>query len=368
MSTETAPTILVVDDTQQNVQVLSQMLRDQKYKVLAAFNGTDALELVKRRKPDLILMDVMMPGMDGFETCARLRAQPEYNDVPVIFLSALNDVEAKVRAFEMGGADYITKPFHQQEVLARLAHHLRLKQLEAEQMRAIESLRRLNQEKDEILGIVSHDMRNPIGGIIGIANFLQTDTIEDPDEMRQMLALIEQSAERLLALVNDLLDVTVIESGTVQLNIVPTDLGQAIAEVLHLHTVTAKNKGVDLLLEVPEPVVAQVDPLRFPQIIGNLVSNAVKFTPAGKKVVIRVRKCEGQACVEVEDEGIGMSPDMIPDLFRKFSHQRRGTDGEKGTGLGMALIKQYVDAHGGTIHVDSLTGRGTRFEVRFSLT
>lgn len=225
MSDQVLPTILVVDDTQQNVQVLTQMLRGKQYKVLAAFNGEDAIALLSRKTPDLILLDVMMPGMDGFETCAEIRKEPMYDDIPIIFLSALSDVEAKVKALESGGVDYITKPFQQLEVLARIELHLRLRQLELERQQNVIRLEKMNKEKDEVLGIISHDMRNPIGGIIGISNFLRTDGPTDDKELYDMLALIESSAERLLLLVNDLLDIALIEANSLQLTFTKTDIG-----------------------------------------------------------------------------------------------------------------------------------------------
>jgi DNA-binding response OmpR family regulator len=190
MSEQNVPTILVVDDTQQNVQVLTQMLRGKQYKVLAAFNGEDAIALLSRKTPDLILLDVMMPGMDGFETCREIRKEAAYDDIPIIFLSALTDVEAKVKALESGGVDYITKPFQQLEVLARIELHLRLRRLELERQLNVARLEKMNIEKDEVLGIISHDMRNPIGGIIGISNFLRTDGPSDNQELKDMLTLI----------------------------------------------------------------------------------------------------------------------------------------------------------------------------------
>ena len=371
MSEQVLPTILVVDDTQQNVQVLTQMLRGKQYKVLAAFNGEDAIALLSRKTPDLILLDVMMPGMDGFETCTEIRKDPAYDDIPIIFLSALSDVEAKVKARESGGVEYITKPFQQLEVLARIELHLRLRQLELERQQNVIRLEKMNKEKDEVLGIISHDMRNPIGGIIGISNFLRIDGPADDKELTDMLALIESSAERLLLLVNDLLDIALIEANSLQLTFTRTDIGAYVHDVMQLHHATAKSKGVKLtMMEKLEGVKAEVDVTKFSQIVGNLISNAIKFTSDGGTVKVEIGVNDddlSQLQVQVIDSGMGIPKELMPKLFEKFGAQRRGTSGEKGTGLGMPLIKRYVELHNGTITVESMEKIGSTFTVRIPL-
>jgi signal transduction histidine kinase len=371
MSELSIPTILVVDDTQQNVQVLTQMLRGKQYKVLAAFNGEDAIALLSRKTPDLILLDVMMPGMDGFETCREIRKESAYDDIPIIFLSALSDVDAKVKALESGGVDYITKPFQQLEVLARIELHLRLRRLELERQENVLRLEKMNREKDEVLGIISHDMRNPIGGIIGISNFLRTDGPSDDKELADMLKLIESSAERLLLLVNDLLDIALIEANSLQLTFNETDIGAYCNDVIQLHRATAKSKGVRLdLVEKMEGIMAEIDVTKFSQIIGNLVSNAIKFTEEGGQVRVEIGSSptdSTQLQLQIIDSGMGIPKDLMPKLFEKFGAQRLGTKGEKGTGLGMPLVKRYVDLHHGSVTVDSMEKIGTTFTIRIPL-
>jgi signal transduction histidine kinase len=371
MSEQNVPTILVVDDTQQNVQLLTQMLRGKQYKVLAAFNGEDAIALLSRKTPDLILLDVMMPGMDGFETCREIRKEAAYDDIPIIFLSALTDVEAKVKALESGGVDYITKPFQQLEVLARIELHLRLRRLELERQLNVARLEKMNIEKDEVLGIISHDMRNPIGGIIGISNFLRTDGPSDNQELKDMLTLIETSAERLLLLVNDLLDIALIEANSLQLTFTETDIGAYCHDVIQLHRATAKSKGVRLdLIERVEGIIAEVDVTKFSQVVGNLVSNAIKFTNEGGQIRVEIGYAQNDATqleLQIIDSGIGIPNDLKPRLFEKFGAQRIGTKGEKGTGLGMPLVKRYVDLHHGTITVESMERIGTTFTIRIPL-
>ena len=376
MKQNSSYSILIVDDTQQNVQVLSQILRDAGFKVLAAFNGSSALNLINKRPPDMILLDVMMPGMSGFEVAESLKKHEEYSSIPIIFLSALDEIEAKMKAFESGGVDYITKPFQHQEVLARIELHLRLKTLEKERESYIkdlkqqrENLEKLNKEKDDILGIISHDMRNPLGGIIGISNFLITEPVEDPAEMEDMLKLIEQSAEKLLALVNDLLNVAIIEANTFSVNLEETDVVNLIDDVIQLHQPAAKSKHVAIITEYPpKNVMAKLDKSKITQVIGNLISNAIKFTKSGGQVTIKVEtpnESEFKGLrIFVRDTGIGIPDDLMPILFNKMAgHQRNGTNGEKGTGLGMPIVKRYVEAHKGTISVSSNPNEGTLFTI-----
>lgn len=376
MTDSNPSSILIVDDTQQNVQVLSQILRDSGYKVLAAFNGPDAINLVKKRTPDLILLDVMMPGMSGFEVAQKLIGEEGYTGIPIIFLSALDETEAKVKAFESGGVDYVTKPFQAKEVLARIELHLKLKSLEREREKYIQELKqkqehleRLNKEKDDILGIISHDMRNPLGGIIGISNFLLTDTVDDPEETHEMLSLIEKSAERLLALVNDMLNVAIIESNSFSVEKSDVDLDSIIQDMMQLHEPTAKTKQVTLKHNTHDtPFTVSLDASKISQIIGNLVSNAIKFTNTGGCVEVTSEIFKNgdnrDLIIKISDNGIGIPDEIKPVLFEKMVGQRTGTGGEKGTGLGMPLVKRFVELHNGTIELESEVDKGTTFTIR----
>ena len=367
--------ILVVDDTQQNVQILSQMLRQENYTVFAAFDGADALRLLEKRTPDLILLDVMMPGMNGFEVCEKIKSNPETSFIPVIFLSALSDTESKIHAFDAGGVDYITKPFQHREVMARVELHLSIQRLQNEKESFISQLQekqthleQLNKEKDDVLAVISHDMRNPLGGIIGIVDLMRSEQITDTDELEEMLSLIDSSAQRLLHLVNDMLDVAVIESNRLKIDRSETDIQQLIRDVVHTHEPAAKHKGVDLIITIDDSLkFATIDKSKIAQVLGNLVSNAIKFTPVDGSVTIKASwssEFDGFIVINVTDTGIGIPQSMMPVLFEKMGgHQRAGTQGEKGTGLGMPIIKRYVEAHGGVVDVESKEGKGTKFII-----
>lgn len=361
--------ILVVDDVEQNVAVVSQILRTNGYGVMAAFNGETALRMLEKRIPHLILLDIMMPGMDGFEVCAKIKENENLSQIPIIFLSALSDTDVKVKAFNTGGVDYISKPFQEAEVLARVAVHIKIARLEHEQRELIDQLSERNEEKDRLMQIVSHDLRSPLGGIKGLSQILADgEEAEMPELVREFSEIIVQTSDTLLNLVNDLLDLAKIESGKQRVNLAEFDIIGTLQNAVKLQEKVAQSKGLQLIFEqtlatVPFQIVA--DEPKIMQVINNLLSNAIKFTPKGGSVALRVQpQNDDRLLIMVQDTGIGIPAEHLPRVFEKFgSHQRSGTSGEKGTGLGMTIVKRFVELHGGTIDVESEQGKGTSFTI-----
>ncbi len=260
--------------------------------------------------------------------------------------------------------------FHAYEQLQRLAEDLleahRAVEAHAEELRAAnEALRERNAEKDRIMSIVSHDLRSPLSGIRGLAELLQGPEAEDPALVREFAQLIIDAADQLLDLVNDLLEVTRVESGRARLSLSEIDLCQLARGAAKLLEPIARSKELTLVLDCPEtPVVLTADEPKLRQILNNLLSNAVKFTPRGGRICTRIRSTENGVQLVVEDTGIGIPPEHLPHLFEKFGpHQRPGTQGERGTGLGMPIVKHFVELHGGRIEVESSVGVGTRFTI-----
>jgi len=363
--------VLIVDDVEQNVAVLSQVLRNTGYQVMAAFSGEQALKMLEKRQPDLILLDVMMPGIDGFETCRQIKSNEKTKDIPVIFLSALSESDTKVKGLETGGVDYISKPFHEAEVVARVGVHLRIRNLEREQVSHIKQLMRMNEEKDRLVHIVSHDLRSPLSGISGLANILsEGQESTNPETVRYFAKIILQSTDTLLSLVNDILDLAKLESGKVDLSATEFDLNVALNNILELQKFIANSKGLYLKLDTDcDAIHVIADKPKLLQVINNLISNAVKFTKAGG-VNVRVWTKNSEdginknITIEVQDTGIGIPDNLLPVLFEKFGkHQRRGTNDEKGTGLGMPIVKRFVELHGGEIDVVSKENVGTTVTI-----
>ena len=360
-------TILVVDDIEQNVMVVSQILRTAGYNVIPAFSGSSALGILEKRQPHLVLLDVMMPDMDGFEVCERIKNTETLRSIPIIFLSALHDTDKKVKALEVGGVDYITKPFQEAEVLARVNLHIRTHELELERKLHIDQLQELNAEKDRLMGIVSHDLRSPLSGIVGLSELMrEAQDPLDAEFIRQMSEVIYSTSSHLINLVNDLLDIAKIESGEqhkLQLSTIP--ISEVFTSVKTIFFQLAKQKHINFVLEqVDDSLTLDCDVAKLKQIFNNLVSNAIKFTPESGSVYLKHSQSNEFNIFKVQDTGIGISSENLPKLYEKFGdHQRLGTDGEKGTGLGMPIVKSFVDLHGGTIEIESEVGKGTTFVI-----
>jgi len=366
--------ILVVDDISKNLQVVGTMLRNEGYHVMPATSGAQALERAQAQPPDLILLDLMMPEMDGLEACRRLKADPLTQPIPVIFLTASNEMEHLVNGFEVGAVDYITKPFNAPELLARVRTHLELKH-------ARQRLREMNEEKNEFMGIAAHDLRNPIGSIKGFSEMIVEDAQSllgrtHPDsvgclkEMKDFGERIVATTGRMMEMLQNLLDTNRIERGEMQLNLAPTELGAAVNQVIETQRphATVKQQTIHLETETT-PAVVMVDPGVALQVMENLVSNAVKYSPPGKAIFVRLKKQEQRVRVEVQDEGPGLSPEDQKKLFGKFARlSAKPTGGEHSTGLGLSIVKKMVEAMNGRVWCESQLGQGATFIVEFSTT
>jgi two-component system sensor histidine kinase/response regulator len=353
--------VLVVDDVVQNLQVVGTMLRNEGYDVMPAGSGAQALDRVRVRLPDLILLDLMMPEMDGLEVCRRLKADPATQQIPIIFLTASNEMEHLVRGFEAGAVDYVTKPFNGSELLARVRTHLELKH-------ARQQLREMNDEKNEFMGIAAHDLRNPLSAIKGYSEMM----IEDAQalqhrELENNGRRVLETAARMAEMVQNLLDANRIERGEMQLRLAPTDLATAVAAVLETQRSRAAAKHQSLQWQNdagPIPVLADTSVLT--QVIENLVSNAVKYSPSGKNIFVRLKKLPQTARCEVQDEGPGLSAEDQKKLFGKFARlSAKPTGGEHATGLGLSIVKKMVEAMNGKVWCESELGRGATFIAEF---
>ena len=351
--------ILVVDDISKNLQVVGTILRNEGYHVMPATSGLQALERVRAQPPDLILLDLMMPEMDGLEVCSRLKADPLTRQIPVIFLTASNEMEHLMKGFEAGAVDYITKPFNAPELLARVRTHLELKH-------ARERLREMNEEKNEFMGIAAHDLRNPLSAIQGYAEMI----IEDAQSLahRDLEGngqRIREAAKRMTEMVQNFLDANRIERGELKLNMAISDLSPLLQSVLETQSPHATAKGQMIQLELPPtPTLALADVSITFQVFENLVSNAVKYSPPGKKIFVRLKAEAGVVRFEVEDQGPGLSKEDQKKLFGKFARlSAKPTGGEHSTGLGLSIVKRLVEAMNGKVWCESELGMGAKFIV-----
>lgn len=359
------PDILVVDDTPANLQLLTGMLKERGYKVRPVPSGKLALQAAKSALPDLILLDINMPEMDGYEVCAQLKRDERTRDVPVLFISALNETMNKVLAFGVGGLDYITKPFQFEEVDARVAAHLKLRRLQLdlatrnhELQQSNAELRRLQELRDNLTQMIVHDLRSPLTAVFGTYELLKDDADNLSKESRTMLEFSRRAMDEILSMINSLLDVSKIEAGELQLNRSDCDL---VALAREAANVLAGARGDRRVLIEPEsePLPLSVDRDLIFRVLQNLLGNAIKFTRANGEIRMRLARHDGWARISVVDNGPGIPPEYHQRIFEKFGQVR--THQRMGTGLGLTFCRLAVEAHGGAIGVDSEVGKGSTF-------
>ncbi len=339
------PKILVVDDQDHNVQLVCGFLSDEGYEVVTASSGPQALERIASQVPDLILMDVLMPGMDGFGLCERIRLIPECSAIPVIFLSAAGESEFIVRALESGGVDYITKPFRQAELIARVRTHLALKT-------SRDKLARLVSEKDELMAILAHDLKNPLTAIgLGVQT-LQSTIDPDPAFLAKVTGIIETTVNGMRDSIESLLSEKEAERAEFPLTFQPINLQAAIKDAAAALRSSAAAKQIKLEVKVPHAsIVVLADAQAMRHILDNLISNAIKFSPHGSTVSITAHEqAQEIPAVLVADQGPGLTPEDMGGLFQKYSRlSARPTGGESSTGLGLAIVKMLAERMSGTV-------------------
>jgi signal transduction histidine kinase len=348
--------VLIVDDTPENLHVARTLLEHEGYKVLVATDGYKALTRAEMGKPELILLDVQMPGIDGFETCRQLKTNNETKDIPVIYLSALADTSNIVKGFEFGAVDCITKPFRAEEVLARVRVHLTLKRLEKDLREAIAS-------RNKFFRILAHDLKNPFVAILGFSDMLVADYDMLSDEERRSFATnTKEAAENTFKLLENLLAWAGTQVGSIKMEPKVIDISQSVENIFSITSGSAKTKDITLISTVEQGLQAYADLSMIETVIRNLVTNAIKFTRTGGSITVSAEKKEQMIQVSVEDTGVGIDSKVLPLLF-DISHSRstKGTSSEEGTGLGLILCREFVRKNSGDIWVESESGKGSRF-------
>jgi two-component system, sensor histidine kinase and response regulator len=352
--------VLVVDDTIANLRLLSDLLGNQGYEVRAVTNGRQALQAVEQDPPDLILLDIAMPEMDGYEVCRRLRAKDRSKDVPVIFLTASTDTADKVLAFDTGGVDYVTKPFQFEEVLARVKTHLALRRARVALVESYQRLRALEELRDDLVHMIVHDMRSPLMAILIHLNLLQGPVAALSKDRQDDLRAAVEAVEELSRMVSDLLDVSRLEEGKMPLERAAWDLARMAEEVRASFGALDRQRQIDV--ESAGTVEVTCDGAIIRRIMENLVSNAIKHTPPSSWVGISIKGRDGRVRVEVHDEGHGVPSEARVKIFEKFvTIKNRDERTYHSTGLGLTFCKLAIEAHDGTIGVDARAPTGSTF-------
>ncbi len=366
--------ILVVDDTRDNLRLLSNILTEQGYLVRPVSLGARAVAGARAKPPDLILLDIMMPDMDGYAVCEALKADERTRDIPVIFISALHETFDKVKAFSIGGVDFITKPFQPEEVLARVETHLTLRNMQkslqaeiSERKRVEEALREVNASKDTFFSIIAHDLKSPFTALLGYVEFaIQYLDETSKEEMREYLTQIKTSTESVYALLENLLTWSRLQRGVMEHHPEHVPLYKMVEHVVPIFISNAKQKQITLRSSVPNEISVYADVNMIYTVIRNLISNALKFVNAGGSIEITARQGTEYVEVSVSDTGVGIPEDALSKLFRiETKLTTVGTAGEKGTGMGLSLSHDLVEKNGGTLEVESEVEKGATF--RFTL-
>lgn len=348
--------ILIVDDTPENLKLLADTLSENGFRTRAARSGPVAIRAAHAEAPDLILLDVGMPQMDGFEVCAVLKADPGLKDVPVIFISAMDETMDKVRAFSVGAVDYVTKPFEFEEVLARVRTHLRLSG-------ALEAEREMAALRSRFISMASHEFRTPLTTILSSAELLERYGDTWPAEKRLAhLKRIESSAMGMTELLDDVLVLGRAAAGKIAFTPAETDVGVLCNEIVDDMRLSDRDDHELVLRVSAKPAVAFVDERLIRRILENLLSNAMKYSESGTEVHLDASFDGTTAQFVVADEGIGVPDEDAAHIFEAF-HRGRNAAAKPGTGLGLTVVSEAVELHGGSIALQSGPDAGTTVTV-----
>ncbi len=419
--------ILIVEDSLTQAIRLQYILEDNGFHVVMAHNGLEALEALSKHKPTLIISDIVMPEMDGYELCRQVKTNENLMDIPIILLTTLSDLQDVVRALESGADNFVTKPYTAEFLLSRIQHILinqeirksskistgveiffankkyffsseptqmvdlllstfenavqknlelekvnrQLLSMQRELAHKNRELKKLNDQKDQFLGIAAHDLRNPLGNISMTSEVLVGGTEGQLDEeMRELLSVIQSSSNFMLALVNDLLDISAIESGKLNLNLETIDLVPLVQHNVSLNKSLAEQKQIRLVFRRDDDAAykMRVDPAKIEQVLNNLITNAIKFSYPESVIEVAMQTKGPDVLILVKDTGQGIPTHEIDNIFEPFKRTSvKSTAGEKSTGLGLAIVRKIVAGHQGEIRVDSEVGQGTTFSFTLPL-
>ncbi len=368
--------ILIVDDVPENVQLVGSMLQRRGYRVSLAEHGEQALSLIEQDPPHLILLDISMPDMDGFDVCNRLKNDPKTRDIPIIFLTAFSDKGRVIQGFEIGAVDYVTKPFNSAELFSRIRTHLDLRFTKELVMQRNQQLQELNdqlhqasQDKDELLGIVAHDLKSPLSAIRSIAETLTNDKSLTDEEKNDLNRSVLETSERMFSLIEDLLSANALERGGMKFRMMPVDVGDILLETVHHYKNPARDKNIALHFPSTNLIFAYTDEKALIHILDNLLSNAIKYSPQGKAVYVSIEERaasgampDGSIRVAIKDEGQGMTEEDMSRLFGKFTRlSAKPTAGEHSTGLGLSIVKKLAESVHARVWCESVYGQGATF-------
>ncbi|MEM9077103.1 MAG: hybrid sensor histidine kinase/response regulator [Bacteroidota bacterium] len=358
------PYILAIDDEQLNLELLRFILERNEYKYVGTSDDDYFFELLKEQRPDLILLDVVMPRIEGFELCEKIKEFPEYRDIPIIFLTGKVNVKDKVKGFQVGGVDYVTKPFNEQELIARIRTHIELMRARKKIEEQAQNLQQSNDLKDRMFSIIGHDLRSPLSAAKLKMDFILRGIIDPKSEsfLDETVFELLKTMDEALNLLQNLLGWAKSESDQIQMIPEKLDVHELVEQTFRLLKLGSEHKKIVLSNNVPEETFAFADNNMIKTVLRNLLSNAIKFTPVEGAININSRLLEESVVLEVQDNGNGISKEDIRKILNPNEHfSKLGTEKEPGTGLGLVLCQSFVHKNGGTLKIKSEEGKGSTF-------
>ncbi|GKH14407.1 ATP-binding response regulator [Bacteroides uniformis] len=356
--------ILIVDDVMSNVLLLKVLLTNEKFAIATASNGRQALEQVEKENPDLVLLDVMMPDMSGFEVAQHLKSNPNTADIPIIFLTALNSTADIVKGFQVGANDFISKPFNKEELIIRVAHQISLVAAKRLILSKTEELQRTIAGRDKLYSVIAHDLRSPMGSIKMVLNMLILNLPSEKigAEMYELLTMANQTTEDVFSLLDNLLKWTKSQIGKLNVVYQDVDLVEVTDGVIEIFSMVASLKKIRIHEMKPEKMMVNADIDMLKTVVRNLLSNAIKFSKENSEVLVKMEEVDGMAVVSVQDYGCGISEEGQKKLLHTDTHfSTFGTNNEEGSGLGLLLCKDFVVKNGGKLWFTSKEGEGSIF-------
>ena len=356
--------ILIVDDVMSNVLLLKVLLTNEKFAIATASNGRQALEQVEKENPDLVLLDVMMPDMSGFEVAQHLKSNPNTADIPIIFLTALNSTADIVKGFQVGANDFISKPFNKEELIIRVTHQISLVAAKRLILSKTEELQRTIAGRDKLYSVIAHDLRSPMGSIKMVLNMLILNLPSEKigAEMYELLTMANQTTEDVFSLLDNLLKWTKSQIGKLNVVYQDVDLVDVTDGVIEIFSMVASLKKIRIHEMKPEKMMVNADIDMLKTVVRNLLSNAIKFSKENSEVLVKMEEVDGMAVVSVQDYGCGISEEGQKKLLHTDTHfSTFGTNNEEGSGLGLLLCKDFVVKNGGKLWFTSKEGEGSIF-------
>lgn len=356
--------ILIVDDVMSNVLLLKVLLTNEKFAIATASNGRQALEQVEKENPDLVLLDVMMPDMSGFEVAQHLKSNPNTADIPIIFLTALNSTADIVKGFQVGANDFISKPFNKEELIIRVTHQISLVAAKRLILSKTEELQRTIAGRDKLYSVIAHDLRSPMGSIKMVLNMLILNLPSEKigAEMYELLTMANQTTEDVFSLLDNLLKWTKSQIGKLNVVYQDVDLVEVTDGVIEIFSMVASLKKIRIREMKPEKMMVNADIDMLKTVVRNLLSNAIKFSKENSEVLVKMEEVDGMAVVSVQDYGCGISEEGQKKLLHTDTHfSTFGTNNEEGSGLGLLLCKDFVVKNGGKLWSTSKEGEGSIF-------